>query len=148
MTSTSLILITDPPSTQTTTELLTKAELMNISPMEVAQRIYDGRIPDIKPPIKRKLKSFMEPIRTLRDLSRRGESAADLIRRLIDLIGYEEHLKKSQPDWETRWENVQELISFASPEMEREMEVVDVVAGVRTTPGRGGVHEVLEEEEE
>jgi len=39
---------------------------------------------------------------------------AQLINKLIELIGYEEHLKKSQPDWDTRWENVQELINFAS----------------------------------
>jgi len=31
----------------------------------------------------------------------------------LGLINYEVHLKK-QPDWETRWENVQELISFAA----------------------------------
>ncbi len=39
----------------------------------------------------------------------------DLIRRLVDLIDYEQHLKQAQPqDWESRWENVQELITFAS----------------------------------
>lgn len=31
----------------------------------------------------------------------------------MDLVQYEEHLKKTQQDWETRWENVKELISFA-----------------------------------
>lgn len=36
----------------------------------------------------------------------------DLVRRLIDLIGYEEHLRKAS-DWESRWENIQELINFA-----------------------------------
>lgn len=39
----------------------------------------------------------------------------DLIRRLVDLIAYEQHLKQAQPqDWESRSENVQELITFAS----------------------------------
>jgi DNA helicase-2/ATP-dependent DNA helicase PcrA len=30
------------------------------------------------------------------------------------LIEYENHLKRTQPEWESRWENVQELITFAS----------------------------------
>lgn len=43
-----------------------------------------------------------------------GETVPNLIRHLLVLIKYEEHLKKSQQDWEMRWENVQELINFAS----------------------------------
>lgn len=41
---------------------------------------------------------------------------ADLIKRLVNLIEYQQHLQKTQQDWETRWENVQELITFASEE--------------------------------
>lgn len=37
-----------------------------------------------------------------------------MIRKLAELINYEEHLKKTQQDWQSRWENVQELITFAS----------------------------------
>ena len=37
-----------------------------------------------------------------------------MIRKLVELIKYEEHLKKTQQDWQSRWENVQELITFAS----------------------------------
>lgn len=37
-----------------------------------------------------------------------------MIRKLLDLINYETHLRKTQQDWETRWENVKELITFAS----------------------------------
>lgn len=43
-----------------------------------------------------------------------GTSPADLIHQLVDSVAYEEHLKKTQSDWESRWENVQELITFAS----------------------------------
>lgn len=43
-----------------------------------------------------------------------GTSPAELIKELIELIGYEAYLTKTQPDWETRWENVQELITFAT----------------------------------
>ena len=37
-----------------------------------------------------------------------------MIKELVNMINYEAHLKKTQQDWETRWENVQELITFAS----------------------------------
>jgi DNA helicase-2/ATP-dependent DNA helicase PcrA len=37
-----------------------------------------------------------------------------MIRKLLDLIKYEDYLRKTQQDWESRWENVQELITFAS----------------------------------
>ena len=33
---------------------------------------------------------------------------------MIELISYEEYLKSTQQDWETRWENVKELITFAT----------------------------------
>jgi DNA helicase-2/ATP-dependent DNA helicase PcrA len=42
---------------------------------------------------------------------------------VVDLVGYEDHLRKTQPDWESRWENVQELITFAS---EIEADIIDV----------------------
>jgi DNA helicase-2/ATP-dependent DNA helicase PcrA len=32
----------------------------------------------------------------------------------VELLEYQDHLRKTQPDWESRWENVQELITFAS----------------------------------
>ncbi|KAG6851096.1 hypothetical protein H0H93_000976 [Arthromyces matolae] len=44
----------------------------------------------------------------------KGTSPADLIRQLVELVGFEDHLKKTQPDWESRWENVKELITFAT----------------------------------
>ena len=47
-------------------------------------------------------------------MGRQGTSPADLIRRLLDLINYEDYLKHKDPEWATRWENVQELINFAS----------------------------------
>ena len=44
-----------------------------------------------------------------------------MIRKLVELVNYEEHLKKTQQDWQSRWENVQELITFAS-EIEADVE--------------------------
>lgn len=37
-----------------------------------------------------------------------------MIRKLVNSINYENYLRKTQQDWESRWENVQELITFAS----------------------------------
>jgi DNA helicase-2/ATP-dependent DNA helicase PcrA len=37
-----------------------------------------------------------------------------MIRKLLIMIDYEEYLRKTQQDWDSRWENVQELITFAS----------------------------------
>jgi len=45
---------------------------------------------------------------------RQATLPADLIRRLVCLTSYEDHLRRTQPDWQSRWENVQELINFAS----------------------------------
>ncbi|ESK94683.1 atp-depentend dna [Moniliophthora roreri MCA 2997] len=99
---------------KTLQELLSTAEKQKVSPLEIVENIIDGKTPDIKPPVKRKLGSFVSAIRSIRKLTLEGASPAVLIRKLYEVIGYEDHLKKTQPDWESRWENVQELITFAS----------------------------------
>ena len=43
-----------------------------------------------------------------------GTMPSDLIRALLKFVSYEEHLRKTQPDWDVRWENVRELITFAT----------------------------------
>ncbi|KAF7331625.1 ATP-depentend DNA [Mycena kentingensis (nom. inval.)] len=95
-------------------ELVARAIKTKISPLEVVERIHDAIQPDIKPSVKNKIGPFVRTIRVLRKMAGEGSSPAELIQRLLDLIEYENHLKKTQPDWETRWENVQELITFAS----------------------------------
>ncbi|KAF8349154.1 P-loop containing nucleoside triphosphate hydrolase protein [Amanita rubescens] len=99
---------------KTLLEIASKAEISGVSHLEVLERIYDGKIPDIKPPVKRKINSFVNTIRTLRDLAQKRTSPADLLRHLLLLIDYAEHLKKTQTDWESRWANVEELINFAT----------------------------------
>ncbi|KAK7689081.1 hypothetical protein QCA50_007772 [Cerrena zonata] len=94
-------------------EILSRAASLNKSPLEVVEGIYEGRMADIKPSVKRKLKSFVEPVQELRTLANDGESPSSLIRRLLELIHYQAHLKKTQPDADSRWDNVQELITFA-----------------------------------
>ncbi|KAH7925501.1 UvrD-helicase-domain-containing protein [Leucogyrophana mollusca] len=95
-------------------EILSRADKLKASPLAVIERICDSKIPDLKVSVKRKASPFVATIRKLRKLAAEGTSPSDLIQHLLELIGYGEHLKKTQPDWDTRWENVQELISFAS----------------------------------
>ncbi|KAJ7604586.1 P-loop containing nucleoside triphosphate hydrolase protein [Mycena polygramma] len=94
--------------------LIDRAKKTKISPLEAVERIYDSKQPDIRPAVKNKIGPFVKAVRTLRTLAIEGASPPDLIQRLLQLIEYEAHLKKTQAEWESRWENVQELITFAS----------------------------------
>ncbi|CUA67467.1 DNA helicase II / ATP-dependent DNA helicase PcrA [Rhizoctonia solani] len=95
-------------------EVVARATSEKTSAFNVIERICDGTAPDIKPPIKRKVSELVRLIRQLRKWAAEGILAADLIRRTVDAIGYEAYLRRTQPDWETRWENVQELVNFAA----------------------------------
>ncbi|CAE7223098.1 unnamed protein product [Rhizoctonia solani] len=95
-------------------EVVARATSEKTSAFNVIERICDGTAPDIKPPIKRKVLELVRLIRQLRKWAAEGVLAADLIRRTVDAIGYEAYLQRTQPDWETRWENVQELVNFAA----------------------------------
>ncbi|KIY44056.1 P-loop containing nucleoside triphosphate hydrolase protein [Fistulina hepatica ATCC 64428] len=99
---------------KTLSELAARGAKTNKSQLAVVEGICDSRLPDISPPVKRKLVSFVKTIRTLRDKVAQGSSPADLLKCLLTSIDYEAHLRKTQPDWESRWENVQELVSFAA----------------------------------
>ncbi|KAJ7122967.1 P-loop containing nucleoside triphosphate hydrolase protein [Mycena epipterygia] len=90
------------------------ADKTKMSPLDVTELIYDAKQPDIKPAVKHRVGPFVKTVRVLRKLANEGASPPDLIRRLLDLIEYEDHLKKTDSEWESRWENVQELITFAS----------------------------------
>ncbi|KAI0775289.1 UvrD-helicase-domain-containing protein [Trametes elegans] len=103
---------------KTVHEITLRAEQLKISPMQVVERIIDGKIPDIKPPVKKKLASFVQIIRTLRKHANEGIAPSKLINAVVDTVNYQEHLRKTQPDFESRWDNVQELVNFAS-EVER-----------------------------
>jgi DNA helicase-2/ATP-dependent DNA helicase PcrA len=41
-------------------------------------------------------------------------SVAALIQELLTELNYADHLQKTQTEWESRWENVRELITFAT----------------------------------
>ncbi|KIJ66868.1 hypothetical protein HYDPIDRAFT_149901 [Hydnomerulius pinastri MD-312] len=114
-------------------EIIGRSAKLKLSPLSVVERICDHKIPDLKLSVKRKVTSFVATIRTLRKLAEEGTSPSDLIRKLLDLTHYEEHLRKTQPDWETRWENVQELINFASDDV-GESEARPVASSPGTEP--------------
>ncbi|KAJ7593227.1 P-loop containing nucleoside triphosphate hydrolase protein [Mycena floridula] len=99
---------------KTLIDIAARAEKVQVSHLALVEKICDGRAPDTKPASKRKLTDFVRIMGTLRKLANEGASPSNLIRKLLDLIGYLDHLKKTEPDWDTRWENVQELITFAS----------------------------------
>ncbi|KAJ4500772.1 P-loop containing nucleoside triphosphate hydrolase protein [Lentinula lateritia] len=95
-------------------ELLARADASNLTLVDLAEKIHSGTTSDIKPAVKRKIGPFVSSIRILKQMASENARPSDLIRRLVELISYEDHLRKTQPDWESRWENVQELITFAS----------------------------------
>ncbi|KAG8900916.1 hypothetical protein FRC01_009998, partial [Tulasnella sp. 417] len=63
--------------------------------------------------LRKVLPPFIKVIKAIRDLANTGCTVPDLIRRIIELVHYEEYLHKNHSDSESRWENVQELINFA-----------------------------------
>ncbi|KAK4688393.1 ATP-dependent DNA helicase UvrD/PcrA, partial [Tremellales sp. Uapishka_1] len=96
-------------------ELVAAAKKMKVSPMELSERITDGdKLPTgLKPAIKKSLASFVGIVRKLRRAAVKNTEVADLIKLILDKTSYEDHLRKTQPDFDQRWENVQELISHS-----------------------------------
>lgn len=79
--------------------------------MELAESIVDGgSTVAVKPALKKNLATFVGIVRKLRRAALKGTTVADLIRLTIEKTNYEEYLRL-QPDFDQRWENVQELVS-------------------------------------
>lgn len=98
---------------KTLLEIQQRAEKAEKSPLQLLEGIFDMRLPDNKPSIRKKITTFVQVMRKLQKSAKEGMGPSDLISQLLDLVQYEDHLRKTQPDWETRWENVKELITFA-----------------------------------
>ncbi|KZT51747.1 P-loop containing nucleoside triphosphate hydrolase protein [Calocera cornea HHB12733] len=149
-------------------EIMKRAKQKGVSPMEVVEKIADGRWPDIKPSIKSKLREFVNVIQTLRKLACQKTPVADLLERLLELTKYEAYLTRTHQDAEMRWENVRELINsasqvdsekavaFGSPDLGSEKAVKDEVLDFGLDyygEGSGhvavsGIHESVADEEE
>ncbi|KAG8879898.1 hypothetical protein FRB97_001316 [Tulasnella sp. 331] len=80
---------------------------------KISQGMVSGKDARITTKLKKDLPSFVKTIKSLRQLAAEGASVPDLVRRLTDLIDYEAYLQKTHSDWESRWENIRELINFA-----------------------------------
>ncbi|KAI0259900.1 P-loop containing nucleoside triphosphate hydrolase protein [Gloeopeniophorella convolvens] len=97
-------------------QIIARAENDKKSPLETMERIADGKIPDTKPPLRKKIAPFVKVMHEMRKAAESGAGPAELLRQLIGLIEYEEYMKRTQPDAESRLDNILELINFASQE--------------------------------
>lgn len=105
-------------------DLLAAAKRAKVTPMELCERMVDGdRLPDgIKPATKNKIASFVGVVRKLRRaaakvraglgtaLMLQSMDVAGLLRLVLEKTGYEDYLRSTQQDFDSRWENVQELV--------------------------------------
>ena len=99
---------------KTIAAILTRAAESRCTPIEVIEHIYDGRMSDVKPSCKGKIAPFVEVVRALRQLAAAGENPGTIIEFLLELVEYRAYLKDRHTNWDIRWENVQDLVSFAS----------------------------------
>ncbi|RXK35890.1 hypothetical protein M231_06854 [Tremella mesenterica] len=111
-------------------DLLAAAKAEKLSPMELSESIIDGaQLPEgFKPAMKKNLANFVGVVRKVRRAAEKRTPVAELLRVIIQKIGYEEFLRTSQQDFDSRWENVQELISFSvvvAEEQRRSMSETD-----------------------
>ncbi|GAC96276.1 potential DNA repair helicase [Pseudozyma hubeiensis SY62] len=96
------------------TDLLNMAKAEGCKPMKLVEKVVSGgKNPGIKPAMKKGLKDLVEAVGAVREAARTGTPVAQLLETLIEKINYENYLK-AQPDYEARWGNVQELISFST----------------------------------
>lgn len=98
--------------------------------MEMAERIADGEVrSDLSAPQKKNLVEFVRVIRVMRVQAKnvsclkyaaafridhlhqpKGAAVTELIENLLEETGYEAHLRRTQADFDSRWENVKELV--------------------------------------
>ncbi|SPO21880.1 related to ATP-dependent DNA helicase [Ustilago trichophora] len=97
-------------------DLLNMAKAEGCKPMELVERLVrGGKNPGIRPNIKKGLKDLVEAVDAIRQAASAGTPVAQLIELLLEKINYENYLKaQSLQDYEARWGNVQELISFST----------------------------------
>ena len=114
---------------QRITEILRCAEAANKSPVDYLEGVFDGRLPDPKPSVRKNIGPFVQTMRKLQTSLEQGMGPSALIRELLDLVKYVDHLRKMHPDWESRRENVMELITFAKEVEEQNAKDNDTKGG-------------------
>jgi DNA helicase II / ATP-dependent DNA helicase PcrA len=60
-------------------------------------------------------------------------SVPDLLKELLKELEYQEHLRRTHQDWESRWENVNELISFATEASASQSQPIESIVGQSQT---------------
>ncbi|WVQ79155.1 hypothetical protein IAT38_001251 [Cryptococcus sp. DSM 104549] len=100
---------------KTLADIVSAAKAANVSPMQLCENMTDGDTvpPGIKPGTKKMLGVFVGVIRKLRRAAEKGTPVGDMIKLIIEHTGYENYLCSTQPDFDSRWENVKELISYS-----------------------------------
>jgi DNA helicase-2/ATP-dependent DNA helicase PcrA len=96
----------------TTVEALGTAALAARRPL-LAMAGEPDAIPGLRPAARKALATFHDVITRLRTLAR-DASVDEILRRLIDVIGYVEYLKAEGPESQERLENVRELLTGAA----------------------------------
>ncbi|KAJ9112284.1 hypothetical protein QFC19_000703 [Naganishia cerealis] len=107
----------DNPQYHTLQGILNRAKEKGLPAMDMAERIADEEDSYyLSIPIhsRKNLVQFVDVIRKLRVQAKSGLSVPDLIESLLEEIGYEAHLRRTQADFDTRWENIKELASNRS----------------------------------
>lgn len=99
-------------------DIIALARLWNVPALTCAERLVDGEPPvegfaNVRTATVRALAPLVESLRRLRRAAEERVSMAELLQLVISELDYESHLRR-EPDFESRWENVQELINFAA----------------------------------
>lgn len=94
---------------------LEQAQSRGMPLLALLEDIVDGQVlppPALRGAAIKSIGSFVDVVRQMRSLAR-DHVVSHLLQVLVKVLDYETHLKR-EPNWESRWENVQELISFAT----------------------------------
>ena len=99
--------------TKSVQALLAAAQAEQVPLLTYLERVSPAAAYGMRPAVVKSVSQFIQTIHELRNAAENGTSVADLLHLVLKLTRYEEHLRPD-PDFDSRWENVQELVSFAS----------------------------------
>lgn len=97
-------------------DLAELAQKHGLAVLDCVDQMVDGNAAlsaGIRPTVLQGLKKLGTTLRRLREAAHEGMPVPDLLQLLISEVDFETHLKREE-DYASRWENVQELISFAA----------------------------------
>ncbi|GAA6025159.1 hypothetical protein JCM10207_008919 [Rhodosporidiobolus poonsookiae] len=105
---------------KTVKEIFAAADRKNISAFEVLVKVVNGHeglglVKGLTAAQRKGVKSLVETVRDARKKADEGADVADLIDFVCEQVQYRQHLERTQAiDWAERWENVEELKSYAT----------------------------------